>query len=82
VPGSASLRWRGRLNALKRHRAPDNLAVAEVPKIVNHHAASFSGSLPHPALFTHYDQLQSGFAERIMRMTEKRLDHQIRIGQG
>lgn len=38
---------------------------------------SFSGPLPHPALFGLYDQVQPGFAERIMRMTEKQLDHQI-----
>lgn len=43
---------------------------------------SFSGPLPHPALFAHYDQVQPGFAERIMRMTEKQLDHQISIEQG
>lgn len=43
---------------------------------------SFSGPLPHPALFAHYEQVQSGFAERIMRMTEKQLDHQISSEKG
>jgi uncharacterized membrane protein len=53
-----------------------------VPELVSHHGASFSGPLPHPALFSHYDRVQPGYAERIMRMTEKRLDHQIRMEQG
>lgn len=38
---------------------------------------SFSGPIPHPELLKKYDQIQSGFAERIVRMAEKQLDHRI-----
>lgn len=41
----------------------------------------FSGPLPPPAVFRQYEQVQPGFAERIMRMTEKELDHQISMDQ-
>ncbi len=43
---------------------------------------AFRGPLPHPALFAQYDQVQPGFAERIMRMTEKQLQHQIGMAEG
>lgn len=41
----------------------------------------YSGPLPHPALFARYERVQAGFAERIMQMTEKQLEHQIKMDQ-
>lgn len=38
---------------------------------------SFSGPIPHPELLQKYDKVQPGFAERIVSMSEKQLDHRI-----
>lgn len=38
---------------------------------------SFSGPIPHPELLQKYEQVQPGFAERIVEMAEKQLDHRI-----
>lgn len=38
---------------------------------------SFSGPLPHPEMLKRYDEIKEGFAERIMSMTERQLDHRI-----
>jgi len=39
--------------------------------------SEFSGPLPPPASFAHYENILPGSAERIFRMTEKQLDHSI-----
>lgn len=38
---------------------------------------SFSGPIPHPELLIKYEQVQPGFAERIVEMAEKQLGHRI-----
>lgn len=38
---------------------------------------SFSGPLPHPELMSKYEQIQPGFAERIISMAEHQQDHRI-----
>lgn len=39
---------------------------------------SFSGPIPHPELLRKYDEVQLGFAERIVSMAEKQLEHRIK----
>jgi len=39
---------------------------------------SFSGPIPHPELLQKYDEVQKGFAERIVSMAERQLDHRIK----
>ena len=39
---------------------------------------SFSGPIPHPELLQKYENIQSGFAERIVGMAERQLDHRIK----
>lgn len=38
---------------------------------------SFSGPIPHPELLQKYDNVKLGFAERIVSMAERQLDHRI-----
>lgn len=38
---------------------------------------SFSGPIPHPELLQKYEIVQPGFAERIVGMAERQLDHRI-----
>lgn len=38
---------------------------------------SFSGPIPHPELLQKYDEVKPGFAERIISMAERQLDHRI-----
>lgn len=38
---------------------------------------SFSGPIPHPELLQKYDEVKPGFAERIVSMAERQLDHRI-----
>lgn len=38
---------------------------------------SFSGPIPHPELLQKYDEVKSGFAERIVSMAERQLDHRL-----
>lgn len=38
---------------------------------------SFSGPIPHPELLKRYEQVKPGFAERIVKMAERQLDHRI-----
>lgn len=39
---------------------------------------SFSGPLPHPQIMEGYEQIQKGFAERILLMTERQTNHRIK----
>lgn len=39
------------------------------------HSQSFSGPLPPPQILKHYEQVHSGFADRIMQMAEKEQNH-------
>lgn len=39
---------------------------------------SFSGPIPHPELLQKYEIVQPGFAERIVSMAERQLDHRIK----
>lgn len=39
---------------------------------------SFSGPIPHPELLQKYENIQSGFAERIVGMAERQLNHRIK----
>mgnify|MGYP005926551617 CR=1 FL=1 len=41
------------------------------------HKESFSGPIPHPDLLQGYDNVKSGFAERIVHMAEKEQDHRF-----
>lgn len=38
---------------------------------------SFSGPIPHPELLRKYEDVKPGFAERIVSMAERQLDHRI-----
>lgn len=38
---------------------------------------SFSGPIPRPELLQKYDEVQHGFAERIVSMAERQFDHRI-----
>ncbi len=42
---------------------------------------TFSGPIPHPRLLQGYEDIQSGFAERIVRMAEQQQEHRIRCEQ-
>lgn len=42
---------------------------------------SFSGPIPHPDLLKGYEEIQRGFAERIIVMAEEEQRHQIRCEQ-
>lgn len=51
------------------------------PKVVGvAESVSFSGPLPPPPVLKQYDDLVPGSAERIIRITERALDHQIDFG--
>lgn len=39
---------------------------------------SFSGPIPHPELLQKYEEVQNGFAERIVSMAERQLNHRIK----
>ena len=39
---------------------------------------SFSGPIPHPELLQKYEEIQQGFAERIVSMAERQLDHRVK----
>ncbi len=39
---------------------------------------SFSGPIPHPEILQKYEEVQHGFAERIVSMAEHQLDHRIK----
>lgn len=39
---------------------------------------SFSGPIPHPDLLQKYEEVQQGFAERIVSMAERQLDHRVK----
>lgn len=43
--------------------------------------ASFRGPLPPPSLLQGYDDIQPGFAERIVRMAEGEADHRRQLEQ-
>lgn len=43
---------------------------------------SFSGPIPHPELLKGYESIQTGFAERIVRMAEKEQDHRFDQDEG
>ena len=38
---------------------------------------AFSGPIPHPELLQKYENIQGGFADRIIKLAEKQLDHRI-----
>ena len=40
-------------------------------------STSFEGPTPHPAILHQYEQVLPGSADRVFRMAEKALDHQI-----
>lgn len=42
-------------------------------------AAMFSGPLPHPEILEGYDQIQSGFAQRIVTLAEREAAHRQEI---
>ena len=44
-------------------------------------SVSFSGPLPPPPLLKQYDDIVPGAAERVIRMAEKALDHEIDFGR-
>ncbi|MDE6535890.1 MAG: DUF2335 domain-containing protein [Muribaculaceae bacterium] len=39
---------------------------------------SFKGPIPHPELLQKYENIQPGFAERMVSMAEQQLDHRIK----
>lgn len=39
---------------------------------------TFSGPLPHPDIMRGYEDIQKGFAERILMLTEKQVDHRCK----
>ena len=49
------------------------------PRSVIAQATRFSGPLPPPQLLQGYEDVLPGAAERILRMTEKQLDHNIKM---
>ncbi|MCA1837892.1 MAG: DUF2335 domain-containing protein, partial [Actinobacteria bacterium] len=71
------------------HPAPDDdpddvlegdlVPKREVQRLVYETVAMFQGPLPPPESFEHYDHVLPGAAERILRMTEKSLDHRIAV---
>lgn len=38
---------------------------------------AFSGPIPHPELLQKYENIQKGFADRIINMAETQLDHRV-----
>ena len=50
-------------------RLPDDLQIVAVE------AAAFTGPLPPPSMFNHYNEVLPGSAERILRMAEKEQEH-------
>lgn len=52
-------------------KLPENVRISAVE------AASFTGPLPPPSMFSHYNEVLPGAAERILRITEKEQDHRI-----
>ena len=40
---------------------------------------SFKGPIPHPELLQKYEDIQPGFAERMVSMAEQQLDHRIKF---
>ncbi|MBO6581425.1 MAG: DUF2335 domain-containing protein [Hyphomonas sp.] len=61
--------------------APEEIRGAIIAEITREIRESFSGPLPHPDHLHSYEQIHPGLADRIVRMTEMQIEHNIAIGQ-
>jgi len=59
----------------KRKRNLPQKSTPQSIKVQTAQVATFSGPLPPPSLLQGYDDIQPGFAERIVRMAEGEADH-------
>ncbi|MGH7200157.1 MAG: DUF2335 domain-containing protein [Planctomycetaceae bacterium] len=57
-----------------REQAHDERSIAAESRI-SIVSQEFSGPLPHPAVLQQYEEIQPGFADRILRMAEQQGQH-------
>jgi uncharacterized membrane protein len=58
--------------------SPPELPAAQTVKVVTHQQ-SYSGPLPPPSVLQGYEQVQAGFAERVIAMAEKEQAHRHQL---
>jgi uncharacterized membrane protein len=70
-------RKRGRVNNSRPAAVPYRPPTQQPVSIVELRAEHFAGPLPHPDILLKYEEIQVGFADRIITMAEKQTNHRI-----
>lgn len=55
---------------------PKQILVSQKQEI---HSIEYRGALPPPAMLAQYDQIEKGFADRIITMAEKQQEHRFEL---
>ncbi len=66
---------------LPDERSPETIKSEQYGGILAVKSEEFSGPLPPPELLKQYDDIVSGFADRIISMAEKEQSHRHQLGQ-
>ncbi len=73
--------------AVKKQTGADNVSVVspELPSGVSveisREEIHYSGPVPHPEILRGYNDIESGMADRVLRLSEKEQDNRISISQ-
>jgi len=61
------------------NRPGDRTAAQNGERRLEQRTEIFSGPLPPPAILRQYDEIQPGFAERLLRLTEDEANHRRQV---
>jgi uncharacterized membrane protein len=66
-------------NNLVKHRLKEQTTKAVKQEVKHHHVNHFQGPIPPPDLLAGYEAISSGFADRILKMTEDQSTHRYSL---